>query len=246
MLTSVIIENEPLNQKTLLLLLKDYSGEKVKNLGVAATVDEGVQLIRTCKPDLLFLDVELNWELGFEALDQLGDMDLQVIMVTAFREYAIKALQYAAVDYLLKPIDPDELQAAIARAEKAMAKRAAPGKEASSAPRLSLNSHSGMHLLDVSRILLCEADGNYTRVVLTEGEQTVVSKPLKEFAALLPQGKFFRVHRSFIANLDRVSSFRNHPGCVLRMENGLEIPVSRRRSKQVRSLLKGISTAYEN
>ncbi len=210
---------------------------------VAAAADpiEGLALLRQHTPDLLFLDVELPHLSGFDVLRALGPAAdaLRVIFVTAYDQYAIRALRFAAIDYLLKPVDPDELCAAVERARTRPVAAAAPAGRyatlADTAPtRLTLPTADGLLVVPVADIVCCEASGAYTLVYLrTRPQPVVVARSLKEYDDLLtgPDHRFFRVHHSWLINLADVRRYIRGDGGTVELADGRQIDVAKRRKE---------------
>lgn len=234
MLRTVIVEDEKHNRETLQALLGEFCPE-VSVVGMAESVSEALPLIRNTRPDLLFLDIELQTGTGFDLLNQLGDhTGFEVIFTTAFEQYAIRAIKFSSLDYLLKPIDLDELQAAVAKA--ARQKNQADQKaqldillahirpHSPAAGRICLATAEGLEFIDTADVLYCEANGSYTNFMLRHGRKIVVSKNLKEYEMLLDARTFMRVHNSFLINLHEVRRFVKTDGGYILMNN--ETPIS--------------------
>lgn len=236
MMRAVIVEDEVHNREALKNLLEEYC-EDVTVAGVAASVREGVELIQQVRPDLVFLDIELQTGTGFDLLKELPNPNFDIIFTTAFEQYAIKAIKFSSLDYLLKPIDVDELQAAVQKARMRH-------HEASRQEQLNvlLSNMSGkgnrkiclatgdrIEFVRVDEILLCEASGSYTHVHLKGQRKIMVSKHLKEYETLLSEDNFMRVHNSFLINLNEVKQFVKSEGGYILMNNDVQVSISPRK-----------------
>lgn len=236
MIKAVIVEDELHSRESLKNLLVEFCPD-VELCGAAASVEEAVPLIRSVRPALLFLDIELQNSTGFDLLRLLPDMEFDVIFTTAFEQYAIQAIKMSSLDYLLKPIDIDELQEAVA---KAMEKQHLQQHKAqlelllaniSSRPsgaqnRICLSTADGLEFLQVEDILYCEANGSYTTFHLRDKRKIVVSKNLKEYETLLDGQSFMRVHNSYLINLREVQRYVKSEGGYILMKNNMHIGIS--------------------
>jgi two-component system LytT family response regulator len=239
MLRAVIVEDEMHSRESLKNLLRDFCPE-VSLAGAAASIEEALPMIRKEKPGLIFLDIELQTGTGFDLLRQLGDLDFEVIFTTAFEQYAIQAIKFSSLDYLLKPIDIDELQEAVA---KAMDKHHQEQRKAQLElllanldqrrtgvqHRICLATAEGLEFVEVADILFCEANGSYTTFHLRDARKVVVSKNLKEYENLLEGQPFLRVHNSFLVNLKEVQRYVRSEGGYILMKNGAQVSISPRK-----------------
>lgn len=247
MLNAVIVEDEKKSRETLAELLKFYC-QGVKLLGVADGVSTAKTLIKRVKPDIIFLDIQMPGGDGFTLLDELDSIDFDVIFTTAYDQYAIKAIKYSALDYLLKPIDPEELQNAIRLAQNSQRDRNKKlniealldnlHREETDLPKIVLSTSGEKHLIRLSDIIRCQSDDYYTQFHLSEGKTIIVSKTLKEFEEMLAEFNFIRPHKSHLVNFSHISNFINKAQGYLLMSNGDEVPVSRRKKEMVFELLK--------
>lgn len=235
MLKAVILDDEPrgskLLQHKLLALEEPLLVEAVFNDPLDALAGIG-----KINPDVLFLDVEMPVLNGFQFLEKLGSFDFEVIFVTAFNAYTLDALRINALDYLLKPVDDDELKRAIKRLQHKIALKEKQSHEpVSSINRLALPTAEGVYLVKKIDIIRIEAMSNYSTFYLAEGKKIVVSKTLKEFEQLLTDTFFIRINRSVIVNLEYASKYRKGDGGTLELVDGAEIEVSNSKKE---SLLK--------
>jgi len=201
---------------------------------------KAIQEIHNFKPDLLFLDIKMPFLDGFGFLEALGEYTFDVIFTTAYEQYAIDAIRKSALDYLLKPIDTNDLIKAFERFKKnksssAIAKNDVPKHYVPSVDHLSIPVLDGVHFVKFEDIVLLEADVNYTIICLNEKKSVISSKTLKVYDALLASKGFFRVHHSHLINLKLVSSLLKSE--VLCLADGSQVPVSRRKKSELKSLL---------
>ncbi len=237
-LKAVIIDDEKGGRETLANFLKLYC-EDVELVGEADGVETGLELIRGIKGslDIVFLDIQLKDGLSFQILDQLDEVDFEVVFATAFNQFAIKAFNYSAVGYLLKPIDPEELKAAVDRTINGrsphMKKRLEVLSNHFNNPntfeKMSISAVDGIYFINIKDIVRCEGEDNYTHIFLRGGEKITVSKTIKEYEKLLTPVNFYRVHKSHVVNLNYITKFVKGEGGYLVMEDGRMIEVSRRR-----------------
>lgn len=218
--------------------LEDFcSGIEV--LGEADGVVSGARLIREVEPDIVFLDIQMKDGSGFDLLEIIGDFSFALIFTTSSDAHAIRAFRFSAVDYLLKPIDVEQLQMAVAKAGNTsveridlLRKNLSGGKK-----RLALNSQERIDVIAIEEIVRLESSGSYTTFVLSDKRELVVTKTLKEFDDLLSDDGFIRAHQTHLVNPHYIRSFIKSDGGYLKLTNGTEIPVSsRKRSEVMRSL----------
>lgn len=239
MLTAIIVEDEKHSREMLKSLVADYCPE-VELLHAAASIDEALPLISKEKPELLFLDIELQSGTSFDLLQQLEERNFEVIFTTAFEQYAIRAIKFSSLDYLLKPIDPEELMASV---QKALNKKNATGghnrlevllsnltRPAADDAKICLATSDSMEFLQVKDILYCEANGSYTnfyiRAMGGQNREITVSKHLKEYENLLVDHPFMRVHNKYLINLKAVQKFVKSEGGYILMTDEKQIPIS--------------------
>lgn len=242
---AIIIDDEERARNSLSTLLREFCPE-VNVLAMAANVPEGVLLINKLRPDLVFLDIEMPDYNGFELLGFFREVDFEFIFVTAYNEYALRAFEVSAVDYLLKPVEIGLLQAAVDKARKrrfanTMQQRIEVLRDAFAGDelrRIALSLSDGMVFVEVADIELLEADGAYTKVVQRDGTSILVSKKLKVFEdLLLHRPNFARPHRSYIVNLNRIRRY-NRGESLLLMDNGTTIPIARDKKQEFDTLLR--------
>jgi two-component system, LytTR family, response regulator len=206
-------------------------------VGEADSVQSSVELIQSVSPELIFLDIQLSDGLGFHILDKVGSDNYDIIFTTAYSEYAIKAFKTNALDYLLKPIDSEELIAAVAKVSSRQPEELTPpvetGKQADlnilQQKKIILHTSDGLFVIQIAEIIRCNSYGNYSFVYLKDGNKILLAKILKEIEESLKPFGFERVHHSHLINLNHVKSFRHKDGGLVVMTDLSEVPVSLRK-----------------
>jgi two-component system LytT family response regulator len=250
MLRCVIIDDEAHIRETLSHMLKRCCPQ-VEVLGEAEGVAEGIQLIKDQSPDLLLLDIHLIDGTAFDILDQFNNLDFHIIFITAYEKYAIKAFEFSAVDYILKPVNPQKLSEAIKRAENAVQqsyniqlqtlKDQIKAKDAQS-HKLILRNMENIYLLELKDIIHCESDGCYTLFDTTDEERIMVSTGLRVYDDLLSESGFFRAHRSHLVNMKHIKRFEKQEGGSLILTNGIKVPVSSTKRERLLELFEELAT----
>ena len=197
-------------------------------------VQSGIQAIEELKPDIVFLDIQMPDGTGFDVLKSVKNKNFEVIFITAHEEFAIKAIKFSALDYLLKPIDPEELKAAVEKAIKAVDDKKEESQfealqnniQPNQKKRLVLKTQESVYVVELHEIIRCEADRNYTSFFLSSGKKILVSKTLKEYETLLSTHNFLRVQQSHLVNLDYVDRYDKGNGGSVVMKDGSEVPLS--------------------
>lgn len=246
--TAVIIEDNPAAEEHLRAGLHTHCPE-IDLLASADTVVQGAKLIRQLKPDILFLDIELPDGTGFDVLDIIGEWPGSTIFITGLNDQAIRAFRYAAVDYLLKPLDHSLLKAAVDRAIQQLGKQneqrqllqQISQKNNDLPQRLALYAQDRIQLVEIKNIVRLEAESNYTTFFLTPVKKIVVGKTLKHFALLLTSHHFLRVHQSHLINPSYICEFVKTDGGYLLLKDGTKVPVSVRRRQLVMDFLQKLS-----
>jgi two-component system LytT family response regulator len=241
MLTAIIIDDEASSRNALRQKLVNYC------TGVTIVADcengeEGIKNIEEKKPDIVFLDVEMPRMNGFTMLQQLHNRDFELIFITAYDHYAIKAIKFSALDYLVKPVEIEDLKAAV---EKAVHKRKhSPGNERvelllqnlmnekKEQQRVAIPSMEGLQFISMSDIIYLEAQSNYTIIYLADSYKLTVSKTLKDFEELLPSPLFIRIHHSYLINKNHVTRYIKGEGGQVVMKNGVTLDVARRKKDE--------------
>ncbi len=251
MLRVLLIDDEPVIRKDMEMLLQKH--DDIVVVGACGSVKEAAVLLNTTNPDLLLLDIQLSDGTGFDLLQGLEQIPFQVIFITAYNQFAIKAIKYGALDYLLKPIDELELQEALDKVRAARRQLSDSIKEGWNVARNHLNqvnkglqdrivlrSQQYLQVVPFEEIVYCQNDGGYTHFHLTSKKKIVVSKSIKEYNDLLPDDQFLRPHQSYLVNVRFIDKFHKDGYLVLR--TGEEIPVSTRKKDHVVSFLTGNRT----
>lgn len=238
MIRAIIVDDEPKNRKVLRSLLTQFCpGVVVEN--EAASADEATGMILQQKPDILFLDIEMPYGNGFDLLDRLMPVDFEIIFITAFDEYTLKAFKYSALDYLLKPVNIEELQAAVEKASKKIHLKTINQQlsnllqnirhEESSTSKLAVPSQDGFFFISLQDIIRIEARGNYTSIFGSDGQKHVSSRTIKQYEEMLPRRQFFRIHNSHIINLAFIKRYHRGRGGQVEMSDGALLEVATRR-----------------
>lgn len=233
MIKAVIIDDIPEAIAVLKADLENYC-VNIEVVGSAEGVVTGAKIIKELQPDLVFLDIQMKDGTGFDLLEILNEVNFKLIFTTASDEYAVKAFKFSAVDYLLKPIDPDELMDAVSRVEgqdKPAQRIDLLRENFVKAKRIALNTLEKIHIVNVEEILRCESNINYTMFYFTDNSKLLVTKTLKEFDNLLSGHNFIRVHQSHLINTHFIKEFLKSDGVIV-MRDGTKVPVSTRK-KQV-------------
>lgn len=240
MIKTVIIEDEQKSREMLAAIIQKNCPE-LEIIGLAKDVKEGVELIKNQKPDLVFLDISMPDGSGFDLLEQVAGSSFDLIFATASDQHAIRAIKYSACDYLLKPIDMDELKSAVNKVVKK--KNAIPNMENlqfliqhlkrsdENFQKITLPTGNAYEIVNVKDIIRCEADGSYTTFFLVDKRKLMVSAGLKHYEELLPESDFIRVHHHHLINMNHVLRFLKEDGGYAVMTDGTKIEISRRKKE---------------
>lgn len=248
MIKTVLIDDEIDGIKVLQRLLETYCPD-IMIVGKADGVDTGLEMIQQTSPDLVFLDIEMIHGNAFDLLNQLKSIDFQLIFVTAFDSYAVRAFKYSAVDYLVKPVKIDDLIAAVERVKGRIGGNAimVQMKELKAGiaaihlyqQKMAIPTLTGLIFVAVNDIVRFEARGSYTAIHLGNKQELLATKNIKEYENILPDAVFCRVHKSHIINIQRIQEYQKGKGGHVVMEDGTSIEVaSRRREEFLQRLLK--------
>lgn len=246
---SIIIDDEPNNVENLQLIMAAHCPQ-VELIATAFSAADGIAAIKTHRPDLVFLDIQMPEASGFDVLKAFAMVDFEIIFITAHDQYGIQAIKFSALDYLLKPINISELKLAINKAiEKIKSKKKDQNIEnlleyikmgQYVSPKIALPTLNEIMYVKVSAIIRCEASNNYTAFYLDNGETVLVCKTLKEFDELLQSHKFIRSHQSHLVNLDFVKSYLKEDGGMLLLTDGAKVPISRQNKDKIKNELNKI------
>ncbi|WP_321372679.1 LytTR family DNA-binding domain-containing protein [uncultured Draconibacterium sp.] len=241
MVRVVIIEDEiNLREINRMLLVDNFPDVEV--VGEAGRVEEAVALIRNEKPDLVLCDIELEDGNCFQVLQKCKPYKFRPVFITAYNQYAIKAIKFSAIDYILKPVNEFEFCAAIESAIEQLPKNnatlqtevlLAQSNNGSSCKKVVLRTSDAMHLIGIDEILYCKSDNSYTTFFLVDKKEITVSKSIKEFAELFADQNFLRPHQSYLVNLNSITKIDKTDGGFIVMTNGTEIPISTRRKQLI-------------
>lgn len=245
MIKCVLVDDESNSLEMMEWLLKTYCPQ-VSIEAMCGSAESGIKAINSFRPDVVFLDIEMPHMNGFDMLEQFERLSFDVVFCTAYDQFAIKAFKYSALNYLLKPVDPEDLKETLRRIEQ---KRAIPTKEQidllmsgirdSQKPtvqRIALTANDGLIFVSTSDILYCQAESNYTSVVLTNNRKILVSRVLKDIDEALSGPDFYRVHNSFLVNLNHIQKFVRGDGGYVIMNDGKSIGISRSRRQDFMDL----------
>ncbi|TNE54766.1 MAG: response regulator transcription factor [Bacteroidetes bacterium] len=230
---AVIIDDEKRTRELIAKLLESFNFG-IETFPIGENVTSGMEAIKKVKPDLVFLDIQMPDGTGFDLLKMIPKKDFEVIFITAHEEFAIKAIKFSALDYILKPIDPEELRKSVQKAiesiddkrEESQFEALHQNMQPSQKRRLVLKTQESVHVVDLDNIIRCEADRNYTSFYLVDNKKILVSKTLKDYETLLTGHNFLRVQQSHLINLDFVDRYdKAHGGSVV-MKDGSEVPIS--------------------
>ncbi len=239
-----IVEDEDHSRKTLINFLTKYVNN-IEIIGSSTLVSESIKLIVELKPDLIFLDIDLPDGNGFEVLEGISEPVPKVIFVTAYNQYAVKAFQVSAIDYLLKPIDPLLLKKAVQKAlddpinleNKNHLETLSLNSTTEGIKKLALPTQNGIQLVKVENIIRAEADGNYSLIFIKNQKPIMISKSLKTVGDWLEGLRFYRIHHSHIVNLDYIQQYIKGEGGIVVLEDGSELEVSRRKKENFLRLI---------
>lgn len=250
MITATIVDDEPFCCESLVTLLERYCPD-IKVLDICYSTVTALQSIREQKPQVLFLDIEMPNMNGFELLEKLPEIDFKLIFTTSYDQYAIKAIRFSALDYLLKPIDREELQKAVLKVASQVTTSLPQQIEILlqklhqpfiAVNKIAIPTMEGLQMVFVELIISCEANSNYTLLLLKNKQTITASRTLKEIEELLDDYSFLRVHNSWLVNLNEVDKYIKGEGGYLLMSDGSTIDVSRSRKEMLqRKLQKGKS-----
>jgi len=242
---SIIIDDEKHGRENLAGILKQHCPEVIV-LGEADSVNTAILLIKSKDTDLIFLDIEMPKANGFQLLEHFKDASFEVIFVTAYDSYAIKAIRFSAADYILKPINFNDLKVAVDKVAKRIRlkeendriKQLFRNIHQPQNPRIGLPTADRIEFVELDKIIRCQGEGNYTHFYFEENRHLLVAKTLVEFEDLLQEYSFIRIHKTHLVNLKHVVAYLKSDGGTLQLSNGDLVAVSRRRKEFVQKILK--------
>ncbi len=246
MIKAILVDDEKNALEMLEWQLHNYCPQ-VEIAAICNSADSGIEAIEQHKPNLVFLDIEMPKKNGFELVQSFTNPSFDVIFTTAYNQFALKAFRFAALDYLLKPIDADDLVAAVKRYEKKMLHNNFKQQldilmqqynQPNTLPeKISFATQQAIHFIKPAIIVYCESDSNYTTLHFIDKSKMVVSKTLKEVEEMLVHYHFYRIHNSYIINLKQVNRYVKTDGGSIEMTNGAQLPISRQRKEDLMNVL---------
>jgi two-component system LytT family response regulator len=244
MLQAVLVDDERKALESLSWELRNL-GDEIKIIASFTDAHKALDYLQKNPPDCLFLDIEMPVMDGFQFIKKIKDKSFPVVITTAYNQYALKALKNEAIDYLLKPIDSDDLNETIEKIKKFNARNSTAEKleqlllnfnEKSLGKKITINTDGKLLFLESDEILFVESDGNYSTLYLIDGQKLLLTKKLKQVHSLLPNEFFFRIHNSFVVNLSKIKEYLKTDGYVV-LKSNHKIPVSRQKKSDFLDLL---------
>jgi two-component system LytT family response regulator len=249
MITALLIDDDNL-RAGMKSLLSRYAPE-IAIMGEADSVKTGTELLLKTEPQVVFLDIHLGDGSGFDLLEEVnkrGKLNSQIVFITAHEQYAIKAFRFSALDFLLKPVDPDELEKVISKIKNVLVKSESVAhidlllenirKKVDNFKRIALSTADGIHLFEISDIIRCESEDNYTKFYIKNNKPVMISKTLKEYEDLLTEHGFERIHQSHLINLAYLKSYIKKDGGYVVMADNSNLPISQRKKERLQEILK--------
>lgn len=253
MITALLIDDDKHLRKGMKSLMERYASDIVI-IGEAESVKTGIVALEKYKPQVVFLDIHLSDGTGFDILEEIskiqGKINAHVVFITAHEQYALKAFKFSALDFLLKPVDPEELQKTITKIKETLEKHHSfehidlllenIRKKVDNFKRIALSTSDGIHLFEISDIIRCESQDNYTKFYIRNHKPLLISKTLKEYEELLGEHGFERIHQSHLINLAYLKSYIKNDGGYVIMADNTNIPISQRRKERLQDLIKSL------
>ncbi len=240
MLKAIIVDDEQKSCENLKILLEDFC-TNIEVSKMVNSVADALIAIQQHEPDVVFLDIQMQKETGFDLLKKVSSINFEIVFVTAYSEYAIEAFKFSAIDYLLKPIDINDLKAAVEKLGKKTSDRVISQKvdllmqnfksENADNYRLAIPESDGITFVSINEIVYCEGSSNYTNFYLQNGKKHIVAKTLKEYEELLNNYNFFRIHNSYLVNIKEVKKYFRGDGGYVQMSNDDKLDVSKRKKE---------------
>jgi two-component system LytT family response regulator len=249
MITALLIDDDDNLRAGMKSLLSRYAPEIVI-IGEADSVKTGTELLLKTEPQVVFLDIHLGDGSGFDLLEEVnkrGKLNSQIVFITAHEQYAIKAFRFSALDFLLKPVDPDELEKVISKIKNVLVKSESVThidlllenirRKVDNFKRIALSTADGIHLFEISDIIRCESEDNYTKFYIKNNKPVLISKTLKEYEDLLTEHGFERINQSHLINLAYLKSYIKKDGGYVVMADNSNLPISQRKKERLQELI---------
>ena len=253
MIKAILIDDDKNLREGMKGLLSRFA-PTIKIIGEADSVASGIEVMNRLEPQIVFLDIQLNDGTGFDILEKLAEqnktINSNVVFITAHEQYAIKAFRFSALDFLLKPVDPEELQKVIVKIETVLENKNDYShidlllenirKNVDNFKRIALSTSDGIHLFDISDIIRCESTDNYTKFYIRNNKPVLISKTLKEYEELLKEHNFERIHQSHLINLNYLKSYIKKDGGYVVLKDESRLPISQRKRERLQEILKSM------
>lgn len=250
MITAVLIDDDN-NLRIGMKALLERFAPNIKIIGEADSVASGYNILNKIMPQVVFLDIQLNDGTGFDILEKLknknGEIKTNIVFITAHEQYAIKAFRFSALDFLLKPVDPEDLQKVVEKINAAIEKNNNFShidlllenirKKVDNFKRIALSNSDGIHLFEVNDIIRCESEDNYTKFFIKNAKPVLISKTLKDYEELLSEHGFERIHQSHLINLNYLKSYIKKDGGYVIMQDDSHLPISQRKKERLQNIL---------
>ena len=239
MIRTIIINSDIETNPMLLDIIKEYA-PSIELVGIARSIDQGIQQIEEHKPDLIFLDLEIDNSSAFHILEYFKNPTFKIVFTSEDEKHALKAFKYGAIDFIIKPLLPQDILSSIDRVKRTQFNEAIYNRldylirqtHIGQNYKITIPTSEGINVLSISDILRIDADRSYCFIYLTDGDRILVSKPLKEIERLLPSDIFFRIHSAYLINLNYVKRYAKEDGGNVILNDGSHIPIARRRKKE--------------
>ncbi len=253
MITALLIDDDQHLRQGMKSLLERHAPE-IRIIGEAESVKTGIEAIENWKPQVVFLDIHLNDGTGFDILEEVakknGKLNSHIVFITAHEQYALKAFKFSALDYLLKPVDPEELKKSVVKIKEVLEKNTSFDhidlllenirKKVDHFKRIALSTADGIHLFEISDIIRCESQDNYTQFFIKNHKPLLISKTLKEYEELLMEHGFERIHQSHLINLSYLKSYIKTDGGYVIMGDNSKLPIAQRKKERLQELIKAL------
>lgn len=250
MITAVLIDDDSNLREGMKMMINQYAQE-IQIIGEADSVKSGIELMETAEPDIAFLDILMNDGSGFDILEKLNEksrrINSHIIFITAHEEFAVKAFRFSALDFLLKPVNPEELQSVLKKIKNVIHQNRDNRnidllleniqKKNDGFKKIALSTSDGIHLFEIKDIIRCESEDNYTKFFIKNHKQVMISKTLKEYEELLKDQGFERIHQSHLINLNELKSYIKKDGGFVIMSDNSQLPVSQRKKERLQELI---------